>query len=548
MHKSSSLTIDTGSNHTSPPKRNSSILMLNESDLELDNDDEIVVPYEILNPNESILPLVANSSHHISPKGRSTSFSVKEEGQHQPGDFLATTETDFDVLPVEAFREEILETLRNHQIMICIGETGSGKTTQIPQFILKAGLLNEENIDDSIKEPSNESKKVVHLKRKMAITQPRRIAAISVAKRVSEEVGCELGEEIGYIVRFDDMTTSDKTKIRFMTDGILIRECLSDPLLSSYSIIMLDEAHERSLNTDILFGLLKDICRKRKDLKLIITSATLDADKFSSYFHACPILQIPGRTYPVDIYHSKTKQIMTANGPANNTYVQSAVDVVLKIHEKQDDGHILVFLTGQEEIEKACLLLKQTLKEYKNLSEKSHLFIDRELIILPLYSALSNEEQIKIFQKPHLLLEKDSHNNMTSHFFTRIVPLPSPANKGRVRDRSNSLNGTSSIIPDEFQGKILRKCVIATNIAETSITVPHVRYVVDAGYIKQKVYDPSRGMESLVIVPISKISALQRAGRAGRTASGQCYRLYSSECFDNMMDETIPEIQRTNLG
>jgi ATP-dependent RNA helicase DHX8/PRP22 len=324
---------------------------------------------------------------------------------------------------------------------------------------------------------------------------------------------------------------------------------LLNPLLSNYSIIMLDEAHERSLNTDILFGLLKDICRKRKDLKLIITSATLDAEKFSSYFHACPILQIPGRTYPVDIYHSKTKQIMTANGPANNTYIQSAVDVVLKIHEKQDDGHILVFLTGQEEIEKACLLLRQALKEWKNLPEKARIFNNRELIILPLYAALSNEEQIKIFQKPHLLVGKDhSNNSVAGSFFTRIAPLPSPANKGINRGRSNSINGTSSVIPDELQGKILRKCVIATNIAETSITVPHVRYVVDAGYVKQKVYDPSRGMESLVIVPTSKISALQRAGRAGRTASGHCYRLYSSECFDNMMDETIPEIQRTNLG
>ncbi|KAJ1437260.1 P-loop containing nucleoside triphosphate hydrolase protein, partial [Ochromonadaceae sp. CCMP2298] len=230
-----------------------------------------------------------------------------------------------------------------------------------------------------------------------------------------------------------------------MTDGILVRECLGDKMLSQYQVIMLDEAHERSLNTDILFGLLKGACRLRPDLRVIVTSATLDADKFGAYFDNCPIIRVPGRIFPVDIYHSKSRQVMTATGPSNAAYVQSAVEVILKLHKKDEGGHILVFLTGQEEIERACGLLREAIGQGQGGEEK-------------------------------------------------------------------------------------------------------VRYVVDAGYVKQKAYDPVRGMESLVVVPASKVACLQRAGRAGRTGPGQCYRLYSSQCFDNMADETVPEIQRTNLA
>jgi HrpA-like RNA helicase len=454
-------------------KKSNSIHLLNEDDLELDDENEIIIPYEILNPNESIIPLTNalehSHGHRHSPKN--------ENSTRKRSNSIDKFEADFDVLPIESFREEILTTLRENQIMICIGETGSGKTTQIPQFFMKAGLLEE---------------------KKMAVTQPRRIAAISVSKRVSEEMDVTLGNEVGYIVRFDDMT-NEKTKIKFMTDGILIRECLSDPLLQQYSLIMLDEAHERSLNTDILFGLLKNITYKRKDLKLIITSATLDAEKFSAYFFHCPILHIPGRNYPVDIYHSKTKQIMTINGPANTSYIQTAVDIVLKIHQKEEDGHILVFLTGQEEIEKACLILKQTLQQWKsgeNTGDPEEIrrrerLQDRELVILPLYAALSNEEQVKIFQKPQLLLQQQQR-----------------LSKGFRKNQQYGVKEEKSEPP-----RIIRKCVISTNIAETSITVPHVRFVVDAGYVKQKVFDPSRGMESLVVVPVSKIAAIQRAGR-----------------------------------
>ena len=358
---------------------------------------------------------------------------------------IATDEQDFETLPVVSFKEEILAAVKRSQIVIIIGETGSGKTTQIPQFFADENLLGG---------------------KQLAVTQPRRIAAISVAQRVSDERRGTIGGEVGYTVRFDDKSSS-RTKIKFMTDGILVRECLSDRSLSNYSIIMLDEAHERSLNTDILFGLLKGACKLRPDLKLIITSATLNTDKFGPYFMGCPIIHVPGRVFPVDIYHSKTKQVMTASGPSNSSYVQAAVDVILKIHKKDEDGHILVFLTGQDEIERACSLLRAALKDESTP--------DRELIVLPIYAALTSEQQSRVFKHPRFLLPK----------------------------------GVSETMPNGAP-RLLRKCVIATNIAETSITVPQVRFVVDSGYVKQKAYDPSRGMESLVVVPSSKVQCCVR--------------------------------------
>lgn len=405
----------------------------------------------------------------------------------RPKEVELDVEADFEVLPVVSFKDEILENLRRSQIVICIGETGSGKTTQIPQFLVDSGFAG---------------------KKLVGVTQPRRIAAITVAQRVSNERKVTLGKQVGYTVRFDDCT-SERTEIKFMTDGILIRECLSDALLSQYSVVMLDEAHERSLNTDILFGLMKKVLHKRRDLRVLVTSATLDAERFGKFFNNCPIIQVPGRIFPVDIYHSKTKQVMTAAGPASRAYVDAVVDVVLKIHRKEGEGHILVFLTGQEEIERACALIRQATHDSNDP--------DKELIVLPLYSALTSEAQADVFKKP-----------------SALVKAPRGGGRGEKE------KGTGD--------KWWRKCVVATNIAETSITVPQVRFVVDAGYVKQKVFDPSRGIESLVVVPISKIAALQRAGRAGRTGPGQCYRLYSVDCFDSMPDESVPEIQRTNLA
>ncbi|OQR96333.1 pre-mRNA-splicing factor ATP-dependent RNA helicase, partial [Thraustotheca clavata] len=378
-------------------------------------------------------------------------------------------------LPVGKYKAELLQAIEANQIIVCIGETGSGKTTQLPQFLLEAGY--------------GDSKRI-------GITQPRRVATTAVAKRVGEELAASgvSPKAVGYTIRFDDQCTTE-TKIKFMTDGILVRECLQDPLLQQYSIIMLDEAHERSIHTDILFGLLKSMLKQRPDLKLIVTSATLDDERFAAFFNDCPVFRVPGRSFPVDIYHSKTHQIMGKTGPVS-TYIQAAVDTTLQIHTHEPEGHILLFLTGQKEIEEACSMLNSRMRRF---NEEERLNPDNpripRLLVLPLYGALSSAKQRRIF---------------------------------------NPSSG--------------RKVIVCTNIAETSLTVDGVKYVVDAGFTKQKVYNPLRGLESLIIVPISQVSAQQRAGRAGRTSAGKCYRLYSKQSYESMLPETVPEIQRSNLA
>ncbi|XP_032225192.1 pre-mRNA-splicing factor ATP-dependent RNA helicase DHX16 [Nematostella vectensis] len=363
-------------------------------------------------------------------------------------------------LPVYGYREELLEAISEHQVLIIEGETGSGKTTQIPQYLYEAGYTKD--------------------KKKIGCTQPRRVAAMSVAARVSEEMGTKLGNEVGYSIRFEDCC-SERTILKYMTDGMLLREFLGEPDLASYSVMIIDEAHERTLHTDILFGLVKDIARFRPDIKLIISSATLDADKFSSFFDDAPIFRIPGRRFPVDIYYTKAPEA---------DYLDATVVTVLQIHITQPDGDVLVFLTGQEEIETAQELLQDRTRK---LGSKI-----KELIILPIYSTLPSDLQAKIFE-----------------------PTPPGA----------------------------RKVILATNIAETSLTIDGIIYVIDPGFCKQKSYNPRTGMESLVVTPISKASANQRAGRAGRVNAGKCFRLYTAWAYNNELEEnTIPEIQRTNLG
>jgi ATP-dependent RNA helicase DHX8/PRP22 len=251
-------------------------------------------------------------------------------------------------------------------------------------------------------------------------TQPRRVAAMSVAKRVSEEVGCRVGQEVGYTIRFEDCT-SPATKIKYMTDGMLLRECLVDPKVSKYSVLLLDEAHERTVSTDVLFGLLKKACKERPDLRLIVTSATLDAERFSSFFFDCPILTIPGRTYPVEVLYAKEPE---------SDYLDSALITVMQIHLSEPPGDILLFLTGQEEIDTACETLYERMKALGPTVP--------ELIILPVYAALPSEMQTQIFD-----------------------PAPPGA----------------------------RKVVLATNIAETSITIDGIFYVIDPGFVKQSSYD-----------------------------------------------------------
>ncbi|XP_022791850.1 ATP-dependent RNA helicase DHX8-like [Stylophora pistillata] len=376
--------------------------------------------------------------------GKKTNLSILEQRQG---------------LPIYKLREELLKAVIENQVLIVIGETGSGKTTQITQYLAEEGLLSTG---------------------KLACTQPRRVAAMSVAKRVSEEYGCRLGQEVGYTIRFEDCTSSE-TKIKYMTDGMLLRECLLDPDLNQYAIVILDEAHERGINTDVLFGLMKKTVEKRSDLKLIVTSATLDAVKFSTYFFEAPIFTIPGRTFPVEILYTKE---------AETDYLDASLITVMQIHLTEPPGDILVFLTGQEEIDTACEILYERMK---SLGPDVP-----ELIILPVYSALPSEMQTRIFD---------------------------PAPPGS------------------------RKVVIATNIAETSLTIDGIYYVVDPGFVKQKVYNSKSGIDALVVTPISQAQAKQRSGRAGRTGPGKCYRLYTERAYrDEMLPTAVPEIQRTNLA
>ena len=362
-------------------------------------------------------------------------------------------------LPAFASRDDLMRTIRENQVVVVIGETGSGKTTQLCQFLHEDGYTDYGLI---------------------GCTQPRRVAAMSVAKRVSEEMECELGSTVGYSIRFEDCT-SKATKIKYMTDGVMLRESLTERDLDKYSAIILDEAHERSLSTDVLMGLLKKVLMRRRDLKLIVTSATMNADGFSRFFGTAPIFTIPGRTFPVDVMFSKT--------PCED-YVDSTVRQILSIHLGQSQGgDILAFMTGQEDIEVTCEVAKERLKQIDDAAP---------LLMLPIYSQMPADLQARIF-------------------------LPSE-------------NGE-------------RKCIVATNIAETSLTVDGIMYVVDAGYSKLKLYNPKVGMDSLQITPISQANASQRSGRAGRTGSGTAYRLYTEAAFHNeMFPSTIPEIQRTNLA
>ncbi|KAF8970959.1 P-loop containing nucleoside triphosphate hydrolase protein [Flammula alnicola] len=348
------------------------------------------------------------------------------------------------------------------EVIVMVGETGSGKTTQIPQFVAFSDL------------PHTKGKLV-------ACTQPRRVAAMSVAKRVADEMDVQLGRHVGYSIRFEDMTEPGTTFLKYMTDGMLLREAMNDPSLERYSTIILDEAHERTLATDILMGLLKGIAKKRKDLKIIIMSATLDALKFQKYFSLRS----------------------DANAPLfkpEPDYVEAAIRTTLMIHRAEEEGDILLFLTGEAEIEDACRKIKLEADDLINQDPGSV----GPLVCIPLYSSLPPQQQQRIFDPPPTAI------------------------KG---------------------GPPGRKVVVSTNIAETSLTIDGIVYVVDPGFSKQKVYNPRIRVESLLVSPISKASAQQRAGRAGRTRPGKCFRLYTEKDFMNELEEqTHPEILRSNLS
>ncbi|KAK3371446.1 P-loop containing nucleoside triphosphate hydrolase protein [Lasiosphaeria ovina] len=373
-------------------------------------------------------------------------------------------------LPVSKQRQEFLDMYHSTQILVFVGETGSGKTTQVPQYVLYDELPHQTG-------------------KLIACTQPRRVAAMSVAQRVANELDVELGEEVGYSIRFENRT-GPKTMLKYMTDGQLLREAMHDHEMSRYSTIILDEAHERTLATDILMALLKQIAERRKDLKIIVMSATLDAQKFQTYFFNAPLLAVPGRTFPVEIFYTPEPE---------RDYLEASVRTVLQIHASEPDGDILLFLTGEEEIEDACRRINLEVDDMIRESEVG------PLKVYPLYGTLPPAQQQRIFDK-----------------------APEPLKKG---------------------GRPGRKCIIATNIAETSLTIDGIVYVVDPGFSKQKIYNPRTRVESLLVSPISKASAQQRAGRAGRTRPGKCFRLYTEKAFKKeLIEQTYPEILRSNLA
>eukprot|EP01038_Epipyxis_sp_PR26KG_P008095 gene8095-10964_t len=426
------------------------------------------IPKDLSKPWED--PMPQQGERHFAQELRSInimgSFELPEWKQKTQGKSLSygqisnkTIKEQREGLPIARLKNELCSAIAQNQVLIVIGETGSGKTTQMTQYLAEIGYTKLGII---------------------GCTQPRRVAAMSVAKRVAEEYGCQLGQEVGYTIRFEDCTSAS-TVIKYMTDGMLMREYLADNRLSKYIAMMLDEAHERTIHTDVLFGLLKNLLKERDDFKLIVTSATLDAEKFSKYFNDCPIFTIPGRTFPVEILYCKE---------AEADYLEAAMITVMQIHLSEPAGDILVFLTGQEEIDTCSEILYSRMKALGDLAP--------ELIILPVYGALPSEMQSRIFE---------------------------PAPPGS------------------------RKCVIATNIAEASLTIDGIYYVIDPGFCKQNVFNAKLGMDSLVVTPISMASARQRAGRAGRTGPGKCYRLYTEAAYaTEMMASSVPEIQRTNLG
>ncbi|XP_032897762.1 probable ATP-dependent RNA helicase DHX35 [Amblyraja radiata] len=375
-------------------------------------------------------------------------------------------------LPIFKHRNHVLYLVENYQTLVIVGETGCGKSTQIPQYLLEAGWTAEGRV--------------------IGVTQPRRVAAVSVAGRVAEERGAMLGHEVGYCIRFDDCTDSQATRIKFLTDGMLVREMMADPLLKKYSVLLLDEAHERTLYTDVAIGLLRKIQKKRGDLRLIVSSATLDAEKFRNFFNlnetkdpskdTCGILTVEGRMFPVDIFYTLS--------PVPD-YLKATVDTVTKIHQNEADGDILAFLTGQEEVE---MVVSMVIEQARALSRSG---MKKHLRVLPMYAGLPSSEQMKVFE--------------------RMSPN-------------------------------CRKIVVATNIAETSITISGIVFVIDCGFVKLRAYNPRTGIESLVVTPVSQASATQRAGRAGRNRSGKCYRLCTEETFEKLPESTVPEMQRSNLA
>lgn len=370
---------------------------------------------------------------------------------------------DYKKLPVYEQKERILETLKSNQVIVVQSPTGSGKTTQLPVILYEAGYSQGGMI---------------------AVTQPRRIAALSVSEFIAKQLHTTYPGLVGYKMRFEDKT-DQSTKIKIMTDGILLQELKLDPWLSKYSVIMVDEAHERSLNIDFVLGLLKRILAERKEFKVIVSSATMNAEAFSEYFDGCPIVTIDTITYPVAmIYDPPIISAGTSTDAASTALIEKICNTVERILDNKEKGGILIFLPG-EKIIKDCMIAL------------NHSSFAKKIFTLPLYGRLPKDEQENVFKKP-------------------------PAGR--------------------------KKIILSTNIAETSVTIADITTVIDSGLAKMNFYNPRTFTSSLTETTVSKASCNQRRGRAGRTCEGTCYRLYTRKDFDTRQMYTTEEIYRTDLS
>ncbi|NLC92870.1 MAG: ATP-dependent RNA helicase, partial [Treponema sp.] len=370
---------------------------------------------------------------------------------------------EYTSLPVYEQKQRILDTLKDNQVVIVESPTGSGKTTQIPVILYEAGYANSGMI---------------------AVTQPRRIAAISVSEFISKQLGTTYPGLVGYKMRFIDKTDST-TRIKIMTDGILLQEMKLDPWLSKYSVIMVDEAHERSLNIDFVLGLLKRVLKERSDFRVIVSSATMNTQAFSEYFDNAPIVSIDTITFPVAIvYDPPTVACSTSSENASEALLSKICQTIDRVLDNDEEGGILIFLPG-EKIIKDCV------------DRLYHSPFGKKLHILPLYGRLPKEEQERVFDDPP-------------------------------------------------EGK--KKVVISTNIAETSVTIRDITTVIDCGLAKLNFYNPHLFTSSLIETPVSKASCNQRKGRAGRTQEGTCYRLYTRKDFEQRPVYSTEEIYRTDLS
>lgn len=421
---------------------------------------------------------VGQTKKHFQEKfaGANTGMKRPRDGARAPPDGAKKDEIlrIQKSLPIYSAKDRLIEEIRKNETVIIIGETGSGKTTQIPQYV-----YGDESLTKGLT---------------VGVTQPRRVAAVSVSRRVADETGTEHGKLVGYAIRFEDVS-SEETRIKFLTDGMLLRESVIDPMLSKYGVIMIDEAHERTLQTDFLLGTIKGVQQRRRvaakstvgsnqtvlpPLRVVVMSATLEATSFSKFFDGAPVLYSHGRTFPVEMFYTEEPE---------EDYLDAALWTIFQINEEEGPGDILVFLTGQEEIESLGRMLREKMSEIQSGAPR--------LNVVLLFAALSPEDQMKVFE-------------------------PTPA-------------GT-------------RKVVLATNIAETSLTINGIRYVVDSGLSKMRTHHPRSGVDELLVSPIAQSQAQQRAGRAGREAPGKCFRLYTEDVMPSLQKFVKPELLRTNLS